>query len=169
MTAGTRPTSGAATAPLRGTPRITTGRLVLLGVGVSLVLAGIVSYYASGHPDGLQFVAHQLGFADSARAGHDTPLGGYAVRGVQDGRLSGGLAGVIGVVVTGALAFTLTWALRRRGSRASAPDASLDPPASVDPPASDGLPGSHDPDGPPTSHVPDGRPAARRSHAAPGA
>lgn len=122
MNATTRPPSGAADAVnAEGAARLTTRWLVLIGVAVSLVLAGIVSYYASGHPDGLQFVAHQLGFGDAAQAGHDAPLAGYSVKGVSDGRLSGGLAGVIGVVVTGAIAFAMTWALRRRGSRTSNP------------------------------------------------
>ncbi|MFN8098909.1 MAG: PDGLE domain-containing protein [Dermatophilaceae bacterium] len=94
------------------------GIRTLVGVGlvVCLLLAGVVSVFASSSPDGLQHVADTLGFASSAtpHASDGSPLAGYGVRGVHDSRLSGGLAGVIGVVLVGVLAFGLTWALRRR-------------------------------------------------------
>ena len=83
---------------------------------VALVIAGFVSYYASSHPDGLEFVAHATGFADTAK-GHTSdgsPLAGYGVVGVKNGRLSGGLAGVIGVGVTLLIAGGLAFGLRRR-------------------------------------------------------
>ena len=101
--------------------RLTTRTLVLAGLGVSLVLAGIVSFYASSHPDGLEFVAGKLGFEGTAadHASAASPLADYAVRGVSDGRLSGGLAGVIGVALVGVLAFALMFALRRRGPQPS--------------------------------------------------
>ncbi len=60
-----------------------------------------------------------LGFAatgrDSATSG--SPLAGYAVSGVSDARLSGGLAGVLGVAVVGLLMAGLVLLLRRRASR----------------------------------------------------
>lgn len=99
--------------------RARTRTVVLVGLLVSLVIAGGVSYYASASPDGLEFVAEQVGFLDRAQdsAAAQGPLADYGVSGVADDRLSGGLAGVIGVAVTAALAFSLMWALRRRGAR----------------------------------------------------
>lgn len=99
--------------------RISTTRLVTTGLVVCLVLAGIVSVWASGHPDGLEFVAEKLGFIDSAgeHATADSPLADYGVSGVSDPRLSGGLAGTVGVVVVAIVAFGLMHLLRRRGSR----------------------------------------------------
>lgn len=99
-------------------PRVTTRRLVLVGLAVSLLLAGVVSFYASSHPDGLEFVSHGLGFLDSARdsATAASPLADYGVEGVDDARLSGGLAGVIGVAATG-LVMTLVVVLLRRLAR----------------------------------------------------
>ncbi|HYN30687.1 MAG TPA: PDGLE domain-containing protein [Dermatophilaceae bacterium] len=97
----------------RGRP--STRRLVAVGLVVSLLVAGVVSGFASSHPDGLEFVAGRLGFAGSG-AGHaaaDSPLADYAVRGV-DGPLSGGLAGVLGVLVVGLVAFALGALLRHR-------------------------------------------------------
>ncbi len=97
-------------------PRTSTRRLVLVGLAVCLVIAGVVSSYASSHPDGLEHVAASLGFEQAATgsATADSPLAGYAVTGVRDARVSGGLAGVVGVLVTGLLMFGLVRLLRRR-------------------------------------------------------
>jgi cobalt/nickel transport protein len=88
-----------------------------LGLLVCLLLAGVASYYASSHPDGLEHVAEQTGFIDSAEdsATADSPLADYSTRGVDDARLSGGIAGVVGVVVMLLLSTALFWGLRRRG------------------------------------------------------
>lgn len=84
---------------------------IVIGIGlvVALVLAGGVSYYASSAPDGLERVAEDVGFADAAEdsAAADSPLSDYGVSGIDDERVSVGLAGVIGVVVVGLVAFGL--------------------------------------------------------------
>jgi cobalt/nickel transport system permease protein/cobalt/nickel transport protein len=87
-----------------------------LGLLVCLLVAGVASYYASSHPDGLEYVAEQTGFLDSAEdsATADSPLADYSTRGVEDERLSGGLAGVVGVFVMLLLSSGLFWTLRRR-------------------------------------------------------
>ena len=89
--------------------------LIVTGLVVSLVLAGGVSYYASSQPDGLEKVAGDIGFLDSAKesAVEEGPLAGYGVAGVENERISGGLAGVIGVASTAAVSFGLFYALRR--------------------------------------------------------
>ncbi|MGY1692145.1 PDGLE domain-containing protein [Geodermatophilus sp. SYSU D01105] len=98
------------------TSRRTRGFL-LVGLLVALLVAGVGSYYASAHPDGLEWSAQQEGFLDTARdsATADSPLADYAVAGIDDGRLSGGLAGIAGVAVTLVLAGGLTLLVRRRG------------------------------------------------------
>jgi cobalt/nickel transport system permease protein/cobalt/nickel transport protein len=94
-----------------------TRTFVLAGLLVALLLAGGASYYASSHPDGLEYVAEQTGFLDSAdeHAAADGPLADYRTEGVDDARVSGGLAGVLGVLVTLALAGGIAFAVRRRG------------------------------------------------------
>ncbi|MFJ4686351.1 energy-coupling factor ABC transporter permease [Streptomyces sp. NPDC091377] len=86
------------------------------GLVTSLVLAGGVSFYASASPDGLEKVAEDKGFADSAEehANAGSPLADYGVRDVADARLSGGLAGVIGVGATVVAGSGIFWAVRRR-------------------------------------------------------
>lgn len=106
-----------ATAPATA-QRVSIRTLILAGLGVSLLLAGVVSFYASGHPDGLEFVAHSLGFADSAgdHASAGSPMADYGVKGIHNARLSGGLAGIIGVVLVGLVMFALARVLRRRST-----------------------------------------------------
>lgn len=95
--------------------RPSTRRLVTVGVVVSLLVAGVVSYFASASPDGLEHVAAGLGLdsvaRDSATAG--SPLADYSVRGV-DGPLAGGLAGVAGLVVVGLVMWLLVLYVRHR-------------------------------------------------------
>lgn len=96
--------------------RTSTRTLVVVGLLVSALLASVGSFYASSRPDGLQHVAASLGFDDTARhsATAGSPLAGYAVGDIGDARLSGGLAGLVGVLVVGLLMAGLVLLLRRR-------------------------------------------------------
>jgi cobalt/nickel transport system permease protein len=89
------------------------------GVLVALLLAGVVSFYASAAPDGLEKVAVDQGLDVTARdhALGDSPFAGYGTKGVDDRRLSGGLAGVTGVMVTLGAAGGLFFVLHHKTSR----------------------------------------------------
>ena len=93
-------------------------KLLVVGLLVTVILAGVVSYYASGSPDGLNRVAadHGIAKAEKEPATANSPLAGYSTRGVDDPRLSGGLAGVLGVGLVLVLAGGITFTLRRRGN-----------------------------------------------------
>lgn len=86
------------------------------GALVSLLLAGGVSFYASSHPDGLEKVAGDIGFIETAKdhANADGVLADYGVEGVENERASVGLAGVAGVLATGAVATGLFIYLGKR-------------------------------------------------------
>lgn len=103
-----------------------------VGLVTSLVLAGFVSFYASASPDGLEKVAADNGIDKKAEehAAADSPLADYGVKDVEDARLSGGLAGVIGVGVTVVAGTGVFWAVRRRRT-AEASGASDTSPAST--------------------------------------
>ncbi|THA33799.1 cobalt ABC transporter permease [Streptomyces sp. A1277] len=88
------------------------------GLITALVLAGVVSFYASANPDGLEKVATDQGIDKEAKehAAKDSPLADYGVKDVPNARLSGGLAGVIGVgatLVAGSGAFYVVSRRRR--------------------------------------------------------
>ncbi|MEU1402136.1 energy-coupling factor ABC transporter permease [Streptomyces sp. NPDC005728] len=106
----------APTAPVAA--RTSRRTLWITGLITSLVLAGFVSFYASANPDGLEKVAHDKGIDKKAEkhASADSPLADYGVKDVSDARLSGGLAGVIGVGVTVVAGSAVFWAVRRRRS-----------------------------------------------------
>ncbi len=95
--------------------RISTRALVVGGLVVCLLVAGVVSVWASGHPDGLEHVAESLGFADAAgdHGAAGSPFADYGTKGV-DGPLSGPVAGVVGVVLTGAVMWLVLRLVRRR-------------------------------------------------------
>lgn len=96
--------------------KVRTKALVAAGVLVALLLAGVVSFYASGSPDGLNRVAEDHGFSDTAKdsATSDSPFADYGTRGVGNERLSGGIAGVVGVVIVLGLGTGVAYAVRRR-------------------------------------------------------
>ena len=82
---------------------------------VSLLLAGFASFYASGSPDGLESVAEEQGFSDTAgdHSTGDGPLADYDA-GLASERASVGVAGVVGVLVVLGLGTALTYVVRRR-------------------------------------------------------
>ncbi|MFF3273256.1 energy-coupling factor ABC transporter permease [Streptomyces chrestomyceticus] len=98
-------------------------RVWLAGVAVALVCAGGVSYYASASPDGLEKVAEDQGIDAKAEehAAKDSPLADYSVKDIANPRISGGLAGVIGVGATLAVGTGVFVVVRRR--RGAARDA----------------------------------------------
>ncbi|MFF8192147.1 energy-coupling factor ABC transporter permease [Streptomyces bobili] len=114
---------GARTVPAAA--RTSRRTLWVTGLVTSLVLAGFVSFYASSSPDGLEKVAADKGIDKKTEehAVSDSPLADYGVKDVTDARLSGGLAGVIGVGVTVVAGSTVFWAVRRRRSTDASPTA----------------------------------------------
>lgn len=100
-------------------PRRSAKGLLLSGLLLAFLLAGFVSGYASGAPDGLEKVAEDEGFLRSAQDSDSagSPLADYALRGIEDERLAGGLAGVIGVALTIAVGTLLFWVVSRLARR----------------------------------------------------
>ncbi|WP_327683335.1 energy-coupling factor ABC transporter permease [Streptomyces sp. NBC_00467] len=96
----------------------------LAGLATAVVLAGFVSFYASASPDGLEKVAADKGIDKKVEehAAADSPLADYGVADVSNARISGGLAGVIGVgstVVVGSGIFYVV-VRRRRAAESEA-------------------------------------------------
>ena len=89
---------------------------LIAGFIASLFLAGVVSFYASSNPDGLEKVAEDIGFIETAEdhTYAEGALADYGVKGVENPRLSTGLAGVIGVVATGVVSTGIFMLVRRK-------------------------------------------------------
>jgi len=105
--------------------RVSTKVVLLAGLLTALVLAGVLSYYASSSPDGLNRVAEDHGFAEAEQRhpSDRSPLAGYDTDGVADERLSRGTAGVVGSLVVLVLAGGLALVVRRRGTAPEQEDA----------------------------------------------
>jgi cobalt/nickel transport protein len=101
---------------------------ILTGLIASLVLAGVVSNFASGSPDGLDTVVRDgctfdengnitggscIAQREQSNQTDDSPLADYGIRGIDNEFLSTGLSGVVGVLLTFALAGALFWLARR--------------------------------------------------------
>lgn len=89
--------------------RMTLGAFLIVGLAIALALAFFVSPEASSKPDGLNRVAIDQGFDDEAKA--------HTLDDAPTSRLSTGLAGVTGVMVTFGFGYGL-FALARRSRRA---------------------------------------------------
>ena len=87
-------------------------KFLISGFVISLFLAGVVSFYASSNPDGLEKVAEDIGFIATAEehTNADGVLADYGVKGIENERASVGVAGVIGVIgtaIVGGALFTI--------------------------------------------------------------
>ncbi|MGC1307589.1 MAG: PDGLE domain-containing protein [Phormidesmis sp.] len=91
--------------------RMQYGAFFLSGLGIALLIAAIVSPFASSNPDGLERVAEDLGFIDRAHpepAAQKLPsaavFDGYALRGVPP-MVATPVAGIVGALA----AFGVAW------------------------------------------------------------
>jgi cobalt/nickel transport protein len=93
-------------------------KFLLAGMLISLAVAGVLSFYASSDPDGLEKVAEDKGFLDTAKdpINEGSPLADYGIAGIESDRLSVGLSGVIGVFATLAVSALLFKMLARKKS-----------------------------------------------------
>ena len=91
-------------------------KFLVSGFVVSLFLAGVVSFYASSDPDGLEKVAEDIGFIETAEdhTYADGALADYGVKGIENERASVGVAGVIGVIGTAIVGGALFTFLARK-------------------------------------------------------
>ena len=95
---------------------ISNRKFIIVGAIVSLFLAAFLSFYASSNPDGLEKVGESIGFIETAKdsAVADSPLADYGVEGVEDARISGALAGIIGLAVTAAVSYGVFALVKRK-------------------------------------------------------
>ena len=83
-----------------------------------LLVAGVLSLFASSFPDGLDWVSEQAGFdklAENVRVSLPTPLADYEVPGL--GKIGTSIAGLLGSGACFGLAFGLASVMKNRDSR----------------------------------------------------
>lgn len=96
-------------------------RVVWLGgLGVAVLLA-LLSPLASTHPDGLEWVAEQQGFLESARPPMMTIIPDYLFPGIANETMATIVAGIVGVLIV----FGVTMAMKLRRPKAGMPGQNL--------------------------------------------
>jgi len=89
------------------------GGWVVAGLAIALLLV-LFAPFASGHPDGLEWVAQTTGFLGAAQGAPYTILPDYTVPFLGQTGLSTIVAGVIGALLVAGLVFLAARSLRRR-------------------------------------------------------
>ena len=95
-------------------------RLFAIGLLVAIAVAVVLAQFASSNPDGLEYVAEQEGFAETA-VDHDladAPLADYGENLTDNDGLNTAVAGFIGTIATLAVGYGVFW-LARRSNRAA--------------------------------------------------
>ena len=90
-------------------------KFIVIGLIVTIGVAVFVAQFASSSPDGLEYVAEQQGFADTA-AEHDlseAPLADYGEDLTSSSSLNTAVAGIAGVLLTLAIGYGVFWLARR--------------------------------------------------------
>jgi hypothetical protein len=94
--------------------------LILAGLVIAAVVAIASAWLASGSPDGLERVAEDKGFIETAKDPGYELLPDYTIPGV-DGAISTALAGIVGVAIVAGLTLGAGYLLRSRRAAALPP------------------------------------------------
>jgi cobalt/nickel transport protein len=105
------------------------------GLLVALLLAGVVSNFASSSPDGLDATARKgctfdaqgnitggtcMAQREQDHQMKDSPLADYGIKGIDNPYLSTGLSGILGVLITFGVGTGVFYLVRRRKPTAKA-------------------------------------------------
>lgn len=91
--------------------------VIFAGIGVALLLAALVSPFASSAPDGLEAVAARNGIHEAEPAWTAAPIPGYEVPGIAHPRLATGAAGLAGTLAVLGIALAAGRLLARKPQR----------------------------------------------------
>ena len=88
-------------------------KFTFIMLAVSLFIAGIISWFASPHPDGLERVAENHGFIDKAVDSFYKIMPDYTIPGLN-GFASNFLSGILGTLITFAFVFLVIRLISRK-------------------------------------------------------
>jgi len=94
-------------------------KTLVVGVLIALAIAGVVSYFASGEPDGLEKTQEELGADQPMHEGVGSPpsiFNGYGLKGLSAGFWNNAAAGVVGSLLVLGVLLAVARILKRRPS-----------------------------------------------------
>jgi hypothetical protein len=100
---------------------------LIVGLGVALLVGGIVSFFASDMPDGLEKTQEDLGIAETDHQGLEAPpvvFNEYSLKWLGGGFWANAAAGVVGCLLVMGLLLGLGHLLRRWRPKTTAAGAS---------------------------------------------
>ena len=101
--------------------------IILVGVGIAIaLLITLFSPLASASPDGLEKVAEDKAFIDSAKDAPYELIADYVFPWVENEDLATILAGVVGVLIVAGVTLSLAFGLHRLGGRSTVPEKGRD-------------------------------------------
>jgi len=100
----------------RGEARPAGNRGLLVGGVLAALVLAVLSPLASSNPDGLEWVAEQNGFLETARSAFFNIIPDYSLPGISNPALATIAAGILGVVIV----FSMTYAIARADKRTPA-------------------------------------------------
>lgn len=80
-----------------------------------MVIAVLAAFFASTHPDGLDFVAEKFGFAEKGQE-RFALMPDYSLKFLPEGGVSTSLAGVVGVLIILAISWLTAHTLKKADS-----------------------------------------------------
>jgi cobalt/nickel transport protein len=86
---------------------------------LAVVLALFVSPFASSSPDGLERVGEDHGFIDNAEELINSPIPDYAIPGITNEKVATSVAGIVGTLLTLAVAYVIGYLVRNRSESGS--------------------------------------------------
>ena len=99
-----------ALAPAAPTARVHSHKPLWLGLALfAVVTGGILSWFASTHPDGLEWVAKQQGFLTTAQSTPYRLIPNYVLPGISNASLATILAGILGTLLVFGVAFAVAY------------------------------------------------------------
>jgi len=83
---------------------------ILIGLGTALLLALLLSPFASANPDGLDRVLKDFGLEERSKTILVSPVADYVFPGIKNEKLATGIAGVFGTL----LIFGVAWFIGKK-------------------------------------------------------
>lgn len=91
-------------------------RDIIIALSAAVIIAALLSPFASSWPDGLEKVAEKLGFIEKAEVepAIHSPLPDYGVPGMSNEKISTAVAGILGTLAVFGITFGTASIIRRR-------------------------------------------------------